>query len=403
MEPGNGRAIGRLALARALSVTGSNAAAIALSYEVYQQTDSPVWLSASLFFTLGVTGLLAPFAGVLVDRADRKRVLIASDAAGALCWLALAFVDQPVHLIGLGFLASVAELPFVPASGAAVPNLVEGEQALARANSRLAAANHVGHLLGPSLGGLLVTGSSAGTVFVLNALSFVVSAGLIAGVKGSFAAQRDATPVDAGGAEGFRQLVRNSIVLRIAVASTILYLAIDMTLVADVPLAERFGLGAFGYGLMDAFWGGGALLGALLASRIVTRAESLALVAGTAAVAVGFGLVSVAPWFVLVLAGTLLASTSDAIGDVAAQGIIQRHTPDAVRGRVLAAVSGAGLLANAVGFVFAGFAVRALGPRGIYGVAGAAALVAALVLGSVAARLAAPWAAPSRASRTARP
>jgi MFS family permease len=171
VEPGNGRAIGRLALARALSVTGSNAAAIALSYEVYQQTDSPVWLSASLFFTLGVTGLLAPFAGVLVDRADRKRVLIASDAAGALCWLALAFVDQPVHLIGLGFLASVAELPFVPASGAAVPNLVEGEQALARANSRLAAANHVGHLLGPSLGGLLVTGSSAGTVFVLNALS----------------------------------------------------------------------------------------------------------------------------------------------------------------------------------------------------------------------------------------
>lgn len=155
---------------------------------------------------------------------------------------------------------------------------------------------------------------------------------------------------------------------------------------------------------MDAFWGGGALLGALLASRVVARSESLALVAGTAAVAVGFGLVSVAPWFALVLAGTLLASTSDAIGDVAAQGIIQRHTPDAVRGRVLAAVSGAGLLANAVGFVFAGFAMRALGPRGIYGVAGAAALVAALVLGSVTARLTeSRAAAASRASRTARP
>ena len=146
--PGNRRPIKRLALARAVSVTGSNAAAIALSYEVFQQTGSPVWLSASLFFTLGATGLLAPFAGALVDRADRKRVLIASDAAGALCWLALAFVDQPVHLIGLGFLASVAELPFVPASGAAVPTWCRGRRAR-WANSRLSAANNVGHLLGP--------------------------------------------------------------------------------------------------------------------------------------------------------------------------------------------------------------------------------------------------------------
>jgi MFS family permease len=400
--PGNRRPIRRLALARALSVTGSNAAAIALSYEVFRQTGSPVWLSASLFFTLGVTGLLAPFAGVLVDRVDRRRVLIASDAAGALCWLALAFVDRPVQLIALGFLASVAELPFVPASGAAVPNLVEGDDELTWANARLSAANNLGHLLGPSLGGLLVTASGAGSVFVLNALSFVVSAGLIVGVRGSFAAEPGGTPADAGSAEGFRQLVRNAVVLRIAVASTILYLAIDMTLVADVPLAEGFGLGAFGYGLLDAFWGGGALLGALLAARAVARSESLALVAGTAVVAVGFGLVSIAPWFVLALAGTLLASTSDAIGDVAAQGVIQRHTPDEVRGRVLAAVSGAGLLANAVGFVFAGFAVRALGPRGIYGVAAAAALVAALVLGSVVARLSASRAA-SSASRTARP
>jgi hypothetical protein len=70
---------------------------------------------------------------------------------------------------------------------------------------------------------------------------------------------------------GFRQLLRNPVVLRIAVASTVLYLAVDMTLVADVPLARSFGWGAVGYGLMDAFWGGGALLGsALRQARLAT-------------------------------------------------------------------------------------------------------------------------------------
>jgi len=382
LRPRGRLAIRRLALARAISVTGSNAAAIALSYEVFRQTGSPIWLSASLFFTLGVTGLLAPLAGSLVDRTSRKALLIASDAAGASCWLALVFVHRPVVLIGLGFLASVAELPFVPASGAAVPNLVDDEQDLTWANARLSVANNVGHLLGPSLGGLLATAGGASLVFLLNALSFVASAGLVARVHGSFSADPDAAPIEAGAASGFRQLLRNPVVLRIAVASTALYLAVDMTLVADVPLARSFGWGAVGYGLMDAFWGGGALLGALLASRIVAQAESLAMVGGTAVIALGFAAVSAAPWFALVLGGILLASASDAIGDVAAQGIVQRQTPDASRGRVLAALSGAGLLANAVGFVFAGFAVSALGPRGIYAVAAGTVIAATFVLGS---------------------
>jgi predicted MFS family arabinose efflux permease len=241
LKPSGRPAIRRLALARAISVTGSNAAAIALSYEVFRQTGSPLWLSASLFFTLGVTGLLAPLAGVLVDRTSRKALLIASDAAGASCWLALAFVHRPVVLIGLGFLASVAELPFVPASGAAVPNLVDDEPDLAWANARLSVANNVGHLLGPSLGGLLVAAGGASLVFLLNALSFLASAGLVARVQGAFAAGQDAAAVEPGAGAGFRQLLRNPVVLRIAVASTVLYLAVDMTLVADVPLARSFG------------------------------------------------------------------------------------------------------------------------------------------------------------------
>ena len=382
MRSGGRLPIRRLALARAISVTGSNAAAIALSYEVFRQTSSPIWLSASLFFTLGVTGLLAPLAGRLADRTSRKALLIVSDAAGASCWLALVFVHRPVVLIGLGFLASVAELPFVPASGAAVPNLVDDERDLTWANARLSVANNVGHLLGPSLGGLLVTVGGAGLVFFLNALSFVVSAGLVVLVRGSFAADPDPALVEEGAASGFRQLLRNPVVLRIFVASTTLYLAVDMTLVADVPLARSFGWGAVGYGLMDAVWGAGGLLGALLASRVVARAESAAMVGGTAVIALGFAAVGAAPWFALVLGGVMLASASDAIGDVAAQGIVQRQTPDAVRGRVLAALSGAGLLANAVGFVFAGFAVSALGPRGIYVVAAVAAAAATVILGS---------------------
>ncbi len=183
-------AVRRLALARLISITGGAAAFAALNFTVYERTGSAAWLSASLLLTFGVSGVFAPLGGMLGDRFDRKRVMIASDLAGAACFLALAFVHEPVLLLALGFVAAVVEAPFWSASAAAVPNLV-GKDDLAWANGLLQVGGNAGIMLGPALGGVLLAAIGPGMVFGANAFSFVVSAAIIATVRGRFAEDRD--------------------------------------------------------------------------------------------------------------------------------------------------------------------------------------------------------------------
>ena len=158
-----------LALARGLSGVGTYAAAVALSYQVYDATRSAFWLSATLILTYGVTGLLAPFAGALVDRVDRRKLAVAADLCAAVVWGGAALLTDPAVVIGLAFLASVFELVSSLSSSAAVPNLVD-EPDLPWAVSFVAATTTVAKLGGPALGGALYVAGGAELVFACNAV-----------------------------------------------------------------------------------------------------------------------------------------------------------------------------------------------------------------------------------------
>ena len=147
-------AVRRLALARLISITGGAAAFAALNFTVYERTGSAAWLSASLLLTFGVRRVRA--ARRDAGRSLRPQaVMIASDLAGAGCFLALAFVHEPALLLALGFVAAVVEAPFWSASAAAIPNLV-GKDDLAWANGLLQIGGNAGIMLGPALGGVLL-------------------------------------------------------------------------------------------------------------------------------------------------------------------------------------------------------------------------------------------------------
>src|SRR5580765_8881710 len=106
-------AVRRLALARVISLSGGAAAFAALNYAIYQETRSPTWVAAALFLTFGTVGFVGLFAGALGDRFDRKRVMVLSDLAGAVCFGAMAFVDDPGWLLVVAFLSALAEAPFM--------------------------------------------------------------------------------------------------------------------------------------------------------------------------------------------------------------------------------------------------------------------------------------------------
>jgi MFS family permease len=356
--------------------------------EVYRRTASPAWLSAALLLTFGVSGFVSPFAGAVGDRFDRRVVMIWSDLAGAASFAAMALAHAPGVLLALAFLAAVLETPFRAASTAAVPNLVADEEDLGWANGLLSVGANAGILIGPAIGGIMVALIGAQAVFAANAVSFVISAALVRGIRGRFmhdpivtAAGEDGSPSEHQGiAAGMTLLFRDPVLRLIATAWVAVVLGGGLCMVADVPLAAVFHTGSWGYGLMIGSWGGGSVLGAMAGRWVNERNEPSALVFGAVLTAVFTVATGVSPWFPPVLVSIGMAGVGDALMVVAYQGAMQRRTPDVVRSRVSAAVDGAVAVAFSLSFAAAGAIVAAVGPRPAYVLGGATALLAAALL-----------------------
>lgn len=370
----------RLGAARLVSMAGNEAAFIALVAALYARTGSASWVSAALLASIGVRGVVGPLAGALGDRFDRQRVMVVSDLGAAACFLALAFVHLPAGIIALVTLASVFESAFVPASVAAVPNLVPRE-ALTWANSTISSTRTVGHLLGPLAGGALVALGGAGLAFAANVASFLASAALVASVRRSFAAERHDATEHAGLAAGFAFLRGERVLRRMTAAWCACLFLVGAILVAEYPLAERFGSGSVGYGLLVASWGLGGLAGARGArSAVAALGEGRSLVAGSLLMGAGIGIVSVLPWFAPILVAMVVGGLGNALCEVAETQLVQARTPDAVRSRVVAAMEALALVAFGVSFVAGGPLVEALGPQHVYALGGVGCLLAATIL-----------------------
>ena len=196
--------------------------------------------------------------------------------------------------------------PFRAASAAAIPNLVAAED-LPWANGLLGTAFNAALVAGPLIGGALVALSGASLVFAVNAASFVVSAAVIALTSGRFGGRHPATHADGRGGQtllvGFRLLVGDRLLAPLTVSSALAFVAFGAALVIDPALARQFHAGSVGYGLLTTVWGGGAVVGAMLAGRTVTveRAPG-AVVLGMLAMAVSLGSIPVLPTFPLIVA-----------------------------------------------------------------------------------------------------
>ena len=375
-------AVHRIAIARLISVTGGAAAYTALMATIYDLTDrSPAWLSATLLLTFGVGGFVGPIAGHLGDRFDRRKVMIVSELIGAAAFAGMAVVRGPVALLSFAFISAVADQPFFAASRAAIPNLIDDESQLAWANSWVSVGVNAGITLGPVLGGVFV-GVGASWVFAANALTFLVSVCLVWSVHRPFAGSHTEEEAEEhrGVVAGFRFIGRDPLLLRIVAASGVMVLGLGMAMVADRPLAEEFGAGDRGFGLIISCWGAGSVIGSFLGRRLTERTERRWLVlgmCGITATALGMGM-SPAFWPILVL--VFANGSSDAIAIVADQGIKQRRTPDVVRARVMSASEAVAHISLALGYALAGPLLALTSAQGLYAIAGLSSGLATLML-----------------------
>ncbi len=164
-----------------VSLLGDGMFFVALAWQVYALSNLPIALSIVGIAMTVPTIVFLLLGGVISDRLDRRRVMVAADiarglAVGLIAALTLAGALRLWHVVALAAIYSVGTAFFAPAFDAVVPEILP-EDSLAQANSLDQFVRPIAlRLAGPAIGGLLIANLGAGVAFALDACSFAVSA-----------------------------------------------------------------------------------------------------------------------------------------------------------------------------------------------------------------------------------
>jgi MFS family permease len=322
---------------------------VALAVLAYEITGSATVVAALTFVRLLPYVLFLPFSGFLADRGNRKALMIGSDVGRGVCMLGLWLVGSGGKLwvaFPLVFLATVLSSLFRPAMSAVLPGLVGDEDKLAQANGLWSQMESVSLILGPALGGVLVLFGEPQAAFLVNGVTFLISALTLLWVRvPPRSSEQGAQAGEEGWVSetlaGFRFLLRENegvlSAMTVSIAGLTLVGGAIWTL--TVVLAEEtFGLGGQGAGFLNAAYGAGALLGGLGAGYAASRLRlGPAFVWATGASSLLFALLGVSPAGVLPFVLLVVVGVMDVISDVSSTTILQSATPDSLLGRVFGA------------------------------------------------------------------
>lgn len=335
----------RTYLAQLIALGGDWFAIIPLLVLLPTLTGTGVWGAAVLAADTLVFALVSPYAGTVVDRLDRRRVIVAANlVAGAAALLLLAVRSAAtawVALVAIGIVAA-AKAFAQPASSAALPNLVEPAD-LARASVLAGASWGTMLAVGAALGGLVAGTLGSSVCFVLDAALLGLAALLTARTTRPFRdpalPPRARRPVgaDVGEALGYARKDRRVLALLTCKSGP----AFGNGALSLFPLygAAAFGLGPLGIGLMYSARGVGALLGPLLLRRRATDLAGLYPLLGASMAVFGLGylVLGLAGWFPLVLLLLVIAHAGGGANWILSTYGLQATVPDALRGRVFSA------------------------------------------------------------------
>src|SRR5829696_1353601 len=371
----------RLWAAKAVSHLGDGAALVALVVYVQQTKGRGVAVSA-LLLTGTVPTLLGPLAGALVDRVEQRRLMLGAQAGQALLYGAMATVLPPFPvLLVLVAAASLLAMLFAPAGRSVVPSLVPPTD-LVRANSWMGMALTFQGTIGPAIGGVLVAGAGVRGALWGNALSFGISAVLVAGLP-PFAPQgADGQRVGLlkGTWEGLRYALGHPVAraLVIGLGFGVLFAAVDD--VALVFLArEDLRAGAVGYGVLVSVYGIGFALGSLALLRARATAGVAVFILGLLLSGTGGLLTGLAPVLGLAALAQAVAGSGNGLEVVATDTLVERSVPRSHRGRVFGVVSAATLLGGAVARGLGGVLVDLTSARATFVIGGSGVLLVTLV------------------------
>jgi predicted MFS family arabinose efflux permease len=334
--------------------------------------------------------LFALASGVFVDRFSRKTVMIVTDLLRAAVVLLPLLVQHSGHLYILYFSAFFVMglgAVFIPARNASIPNMVP-EEHLLTANALIQATELVSLIAGASLATLVISLSSTSTAFVVDSVTFLVSALFLVAAhiprsnlalassapRGEFRRFWDAF------VDGLRYIASNKPLLQLMAITTMATLGLSATtLMAAAFFKQLLGIDAALLGLLQATEGLGMALGALLISAYASWARSRQIVSVTMIV-LGAGILvfAMAPVYWLVLVGALVVGLCVVSARTTLAAMTQALVPDSQRGRVESAMVTVIGIGTMGALVMAGILGDVVGPKSVFFVTGVIVLLAGI-------------------------
>lgn len=371
----------RFFVGQSLSLVGTWMQTVGQAWLVLQLTGSGIALGLTVAIQTLPVLLLAPYGGLLADRADKRRLLLATQSTLALLALTLGLLTL-FHVVrlwmvlvlatGLGITNSVDN----PTRQAFVPEMV-GTETVANAVSLNSVMNNAARAVGPAIGGVLIVTAGVASCFLINAGSFLAVLVALAVMRPERLHPAQRSPRERGQISAGLRYVRHTprLLTPLLMMGLIGALSYEFQVVLPLLAKRTFHGNADAYGYLTAAFGAGAVIGGIVvASRRPRGLRVLAAAAGA------FGttmlLAAAAPTLPLELVALACVGAASVTFMSRGNTTLQLTATPRMRGRVMALWAVAFSGTTPIGGPIVGWVAQEAGPRWGLALGGLAALVA---------------------------
>uniref|UniRef100_UPI002FE19792 MFS transporter n=1 Tax=Rhabdothermincola sp. TaxID=2820405 RepID=UPI002FE19792 len=367
-----------------VSVSGTWMQTVAQAWLVLRLTGSGVALGVTTALQFLPMLVLGPWAGVIADRSDKRRLLLATQSAAGSLALVLGVLTATgavqlwmVFLLALGL--GLVNAFDMPARQSFVYEMV-GPEHLTNAVGLNSTVMNAGRLVGPAVGGVVIATLGLATCFLLNALSYAAVLAALAAMRVGELHRTEPVARQHGQLlEGLRYVwvtpALRTPLLMLAVIGTLTY---EFQVSLPILATFTFGAGAEGYGALLSAMSAGAVIGGLVLAGRMTASHR-----GVGWSAAAFGLLVLVASVMPTLTATAVVMPLVGAASIAVitltNATLQLTADPQMRARVIALYGVAFLGSTPIGGPIVGWVGETLGGRAALAIGGLAALVSALI------------------------
>ncbi len=370
---------------QAVSSFGNAVRSVAVPFQLLALGASPLQLGIAVALNTATSVAFLLVGGAIADRLPRRTLILASDLAGGLVVAVVAALSAAGEIrIGHIYLAAVAlgacDAFLAPSYSAIIAELVPAD-ILRAGNAARLLGRSLAHIVGPTVGGLVVALAGPAPAFGIDVLTFVFSFGTLSLAKPPRRVAAQSVSLVRDIREGFGYVFS----IRWLWTTTIYFMLVNIAFAGQsgvmTPVLVRDTLGgdARTYGVISAAYGVGTIAASVGIAQLVTKRPGRLLFAFEVVAAVSVVAIGFAPVLPVVIVSMALTGAALASSTVIWQALLQRHVPEQMLGRM----SGIDLLGNSliipVAPIAAAALIEPLGAPATFLLAGAYALILACI------------------------